>query len=101
MVAAHGSDTSRAAHTAPAAAAPAGAWVLTYWTDKSDATTSWTAPAGVTSRDTVAGTGAGRYSSLVVDSGGPVPAGAYGPLTATANSTSSSAHAWTITLPAA
>lgn len=101
MVAAHGSDTSRAAHTAPAATAPAGAWVLTYWTDKSDATTSWTAPAAVTSRDTVAGTGAGRYSSLVVDSGGPVAAGAYGPLTATANSTSSSAHAWTVTLPAA
>ncbi len=75
--------------------------MLSYWTDKSDATTAWTAPAGVTSRDVVAGTGAGRYSSLLVDSGAPVSAGTYGPLTATANSTGSSAHAWTLTLPAA
>jgi hypothetical protein len=75
--------------------------VLSYWTDKSDATTSWTAPSGVTPRDTVSGIGAGRYSSLLADSGAPVPAGGYGPLTATANSTGSSAHAWTITLPSA
>ena len=101
IVATHASDTSRAAHTAPATTAPGAAWVLSYWTDKSDATTSWTAPSGATTRDTVSGTGAGRYSSLLADSSAPVPAGGYGPLTATANSTGSSAHTWTITLPAA
>ncbi len=98
---AHTSDTGRAAHASPAIPAADGSWVVSYWSDKSEGTTAWTAPAGVTVRDSATGSGGGRYGSLLTDSNGAVPAGSYGPLTATANSSGSSAHAWTIDLPAA
>ena len=97
---AHGGDANKAAHIAPALSAPAGSWALTYWADKSAATTTWTPPTGVTTRDTTAGTGAGHFSSLLTDTAAPLPGGSYGPLTATADSTASNAAAWTLTLPA-
>jgi PKD repeat protein len=98
---AHAGDTARSAHAGPAVGAPGGAWELSYWADKSASTTSWTAPAAVTVRGSVAGTGGGHFSVLLADSAAPVAAGPYGPLTAVASSTGSAAVAWTFTLPAA
>lgn len=41
--------------------------MLSYWADKSATTTEWTAPAGVTTRHSFAGTGAGHVSELLAD----------------------------------
>lgn len=101
-VLAHSSDSSRSTHTTPTISAPAGATVASLWSDKSGSTTSWTAPAGVTTRDTAIGTGGGRYSALLADSGGPVSGGNYGGITATTNAASTHADMWTVALsPAA
>ncbi len=90
---------ARADHTTPSgAAAVAGDLVLSYWAEKSSATTAWTAPAGVTVRSSGFGTGGGRVSTLVTDAvvsvAGPVTG-----LTATANSASAKATMWTVVLP--
>jgi PKD repeat protein len=70
-------------HVSPTATATgAGQWVLTYWADKSSTTTVWTPPAGTDVVDTLYGAGAGRVTTLVVDSGGPAGVGPYGGLTA-------------------
>jgi PKD repeat protein len=98
---AHTGDAAKSAHPGAVVTAPAGAWVLSYWADKSASTTAWIAPTGVTTRDTAFGSGTGHYSSLLADTNAPVAVGTYGPLTATANSTSTNAEAWSITLPAA
>jgi hypothetical protein len=75
----------------------AGAWVVTAWSDKSSSTTAWTPPGGVTARATGIGTGGGRVTSLLADSGAPVAAGAYGGLTATTDA-ASRAMTWSIVL---
>ena len=76
----------------PTLTASAGSWVATYWSDKSSGTTQWTAPTGTTVRDTLtADPGSTRFSALLVDSNGPVAAGAYGGLKATTNATSDKA----------
>jgi len=75
----------------------AGRWVVSYWSDKGT-TTSWTAPSAVTRR---AGSGSGTtasISTLVADSGGSVPVGSYGGLTATANVAANNGLMWTIVL---
>jgi PKD repeat protein len=85
-------------HTSPTAAvAAAGSWVVTYWSDKSSATLAWTPPNGVTSRGVSIGSGSGRVTSLTADSGGAVPTGTYGGLTATTDA-ASRALTWTIVL---
>jgi PKD repeat protein len=85
-------------HTSPTATvSSAGAWVVTYWSDKSSVTNTWTAPSGVTNRGLSIGSGGGRVTSLVADSGGTVPTGTYGGLTATTDA-SSRALTWTIVL---
>ena len=89
---------TRAAHTTPTATAPAGSWVVSYWADKTATTTAWTAPAGTQLLATGAGTGAGHMSWLLVDSGGPVPAGTVGGLTATADSAAANAVTATVVL---
>ncbi|MEU8798006.1 PKD domain-containing protein [Spirillospora sp. NPDC048819] len=86
------------AHTSPnAPVAAGGSWAVTYWGDKSSSTTSWTAPAGVTTRGTGIGSGGGRITSLIADSGGAVATGQYGGKTATTDA-SSRAAMWTIVL---
>lgn len=88
-------------HRSPVAQAPAGAWVLQAWTDKSSSTTDWTAPAATTVRQEVIGSGSGRITGLVADSGGPVPAGQVGGQVATTDSASNDIS-WTVVLaPAA
>lgn len=91
-------STTRAAHTAPAVEAAAGDWVLSYWADKSSATTLFTVPATVTTRQAACGSGSGRICSVLADSGAPVTAGTYGPLTATADAASGTATMWSILL---
>jgi PKD repeat protein len=94
----HAGDSNRSAHNTAAINAAAGALVVSLWSDKSETTTNWTAPASVTRRDTNLGTGSGRYSDLLTDSGTAVTAGTYGPLTATTNANSTYGDTWTIAL---
>ena len=78
-----------AGHVAPEVqVSGSGRWVVTLWSDKSSSTTAWTAPGGVSVRGTGLGSGGGRITALAVDSGAAVPAGGYGPLTASTNAAS-------------
>jgi hypothetical protein len=81
--------------------ATAGSWVLSYWSDRSSGTTTWTIPNSVTSRATGVGAGSGRVCAVSADSGQPVATGGYGPLTATVDSTSGRANMVTVVLPPA
>jgi PKD repeat protein len=63
------------------------AWVVSFWVDKSTATTGWTPSANATTRQVTLGSGSGYLTSVLADSGGPVPVGGYGPLTASSTST--------------
>ena len=89
---------NRANHTTPVRTAPAGSWVLSFWADKTAATTAWVAPGGQTVRQTGAGSGAGHMSWLMTDSNGAVTAGPAGGLTATANSATVQATMATVVL---
>ena len=90
---------SRTTHTAPAVTVAAGgSWVVSYWADKSSATTGWTAPAGMTARVQSIGTSGGRITSLEADSGAPVLAGTWTAQTATASAASAKATLWSVVL---
>ena len=78
----------RAGHTTPTVDVAAGDWAVSYWADKSSATTAFTLPDDVTQRQTTCGTSTGRICSVLADSDGAVSAGTYGGLTATSNSAS-------------
>jgi hypothetical protein len=97
--AASAGDVDQSSHASGTIASPDGAWVVSVWSDKSGGTTSWTAPAGVSTRATAFGTGGGRYSSLIADTAGPLSAGTYGPISAITNDTSINDAVWTISLP--
>jgi PKD domain/Malectin domain len=88
-----------ASHTTPAATVTGpGAWVLSYWADKSGTTTAWTAPAGQTVRGVTIGTGTGRITSLLTDGNGAAAAGPAGGLTATTDTPGTKATMLTIVL---
>lgn len=93
-----GSSTTH--HQAPAVQAPVGAWVVTYWADKSSSTTSWASPGSVTDREVPCTAGGGRVCSLLSDSGEPVASGNYGPLTAQTNAPSNKATMLSVVLAA-
>jgi PKD domain/Malectin domain len=101
-VAAHAAavDTAtKASHTTPAATVTgSGAWVISYWADKSSSTTAWTAPTGQTVRGTTIGTGTGRVTSLLTDGNGPAAAGPVGGLAATTDAAGTKATMLTIVL---
>jgi hypothetical protein len=86
----------RSGHSTPTVEAGAGDWALSYWADKSSTTTAFTLPGEVTQRQAICGSNAGRICSVLADSGGPVAAGTYGNLLATADGASSNATTWTI-----
>lgn len=89
------SDT--AAHVTPAVTAPDGEhWLVSYWADKSSATTGWTLPPGTTQRTTASGSPSGHISAVLGDSNGPVPSGAQGGISATANSVGTSAVTFSV-----
>jgi hypothetical protein len=78
-----------------------GAWRVSYWSDKNSATTAWIAPGGETLRALCVGTGGGRVSGLLTDSGGPVVAGSTATTsagTAIADAPTPTATMWTILL---
>lgn len=90
--------TTRTARLTPGVTAPEGAWVLSYWADKSSTTTAWSAPASVTARQTACTLDSGRICSLLADSGGPVAAGAVPGVTASTDVASSKATTWSVVL---
>jgi PKD repeat protein len=89
---------NRAGHATPTVNAPAGSWVVSYWADKSAATTAFTLPGSVTGRHALCGTGTGHVCSSFADSGGAVPTGEYGGLVATADTANATATTWSIVL---
>ena len=89
---------ARVGHTTPTVDAEAGDWAVSYWADKSSATTALTLPAEVTQRQATCGTSTGRICSVLADSDGAVPTGTYGGLTATSNAASGNATMWTVVL---
>ncbi len=91
-------DSATASHTTPTLPVTSGQYAVSFWADKSSSTNAWAAPPEVTVRDTSLGSGTGRYTSLLADSGGPVPSGSYGGLTATTDAASGKATMWTIAL---
>ena len=89
-VTAGASDSSVSSHTAPAVAvANGGSWVVSFWSDKSSSTTAWALPGGVIQRDQTIGTGGGRVTVAIADSGGGVPSGTYPAQTASVGVTAS------------
>ncbi len=88
--------TSRTTHTTPGAAdVSTGSWVVSFWADKSSATTDWVEPGGQSVRAEDIGAGSGRVTTLLTDGGGPT-VGAQPGLTATANAASAKAVTWTL-----
>ena len=69
--------------TSTTATAPAGAWVVSVWSDKSSDAREFDAPADLSERSNLAGIGTGDVATLVADSGAGLPAGQVGGLTAT------------------
>jgi PKD repeat protein len=82
----------------PAVTVPEGAWVVSYWADKSSTTTVWTAAGSVTGRQMLCGADSGRICSLFADSGGAVPPGLFPGATATTDAPSRKATTWSIVL---
>jgi hypothetical protein len=74
-----------------------GSAVVSYWADKSSATTTWTPSAGTSLRDLSVGGGGGRIVAALADSLG-VGAGTSGGFAATANSSTAKALTWSIVL---
>jgi hypothetical protein len=93
-------------HTTPGITVPGdGAWVLSYWADRTSAangaipTTAWTPPGSQVLRaDEFSSNSDSRVSSLLTDDGGPVLAGVRSGLTASADAASRKATMWTIVL---
>ena len=87
-------------HTTPELDVPAGAWAVSFWTDNSAGTTDWTVPSPLVVREmNTADTSSGSVSTVTADSGGPLAAGTYGAITATADTATGRATMWTIALP--
>jgi len=90
LVTAGAADTSTASHTAPAVSvANGGSWVVSFWSDKSSSTTTWTLPSGVTQRDQTIGTGGGHVTADIADSNAGLASGTYPAQTATVGATAS------------
>lgn len=101
-----GEPGTTAAHATPVVAnAVNGARRVSYWSDKSNATTRWTAPDGEVVRASTFGSGSGRIATLLTDLSGAATAGTpatTGGVTATADAVASKATMWTVLLrPAA
>jgi PKD repeat protein len=95
-----GSETvSQTGHTTPTlTTSTVGGRLVSYWSEKSSATTTMAAPAGTTSRASSTGAGSGRITALAADSDSPVVPGTVGGLTATADTASARALMVTVVL---
>ncbi len=89
------SGTTRQAPATPITTA--GTWVISWWTDKSAATTtSWTLPSTLTKRNDSYGSGGGAISTAIADTGAPLTTGTYPARSATSNNPAGNAVAWTL-----
>ena len=95
------SDANTASHIAPAATVTTGgAWVVSFWSDRSSTTTGWALPGAVTNRDVTVGTSSSRVSGALGDSGAPQTGGTYPAQTATVlGGTSSKGVMMSLVLP--
>ncbi len=92
-------EKSVSEHVTPTVTAPSGAWLLSYWSDKSSWTTAWDTPVGGVLRAAALGLGSGRVTSVLVDSGNRVAApGPAGGEVATTADASTRSITWTIAL---
>ena len=89
-----------ASHTTPTLGTTAPAWAISYWADKSSDGTTLTPPAGQSLRASSTGTGSGRITAALTDSGAAIPAGIVGGLTAIGTPNSSRTATFTTTLMA-
>lgn len=88
-------------HTTPAAdVVTAGSLVVSFWTDKSSATTAWTPDAALLTRASTYGTGSGYVSAVAADEGGVRAAGPAPTRTATTNASSRAAMTTVVLAPA-
>jgi hypothetical protein len=88
-----------AAHSTPAVkVAHKNAFAVSFWSDKNNATTRWSTPSGAVRRALVVGSGNGRVSSMLADSGHGVRVKTYKSLTARADKKSATATMWTVIL---
>ena len=78
--------------------APTGAWVVSYWADKSSTTTGWTPTSSVTARSAACGADGGQICNVLADSAAVVPAGSYGGITATTGTASAMATMWSVVI---
>lgn len=92
-------------HTTPGVSVPAdGAWVVSYWSDKTSTTTGWVPPLGQTSRAAPVSSydpavpGTVRVSGLLTDDGVPALAGSRAGLTAVASGKSAAATTVSVVL---
>jgi hypothetical protein len=90
----------RKVRTTPSVHAPAHAWVLSYWADRSGSTTAWSAGPRAHVLQARCGHGPGHPCSLLADSGHPVRAGSYPGIHAHTNRPSPLATVWSIVLRA-
>ncbi|GAA1510149.1 hypothetical protein GCM10009788_13170 [Nocardioides humi] len=97
--AAGGADAPATSHTTPASTAVhANSWLVNLWTEKSATDTTWTLPAGTTTRSQAAATGSGKVSGVLADSGGAVPVGPVAGRTATTSTSASRSTMFSIVL---
>jgi PKD repeat protein len=91
-------DTAQhSVRSTPGVSAPEGAWVVSYWADKSSTTTAWTPAGSVTTRRSLCGADGGRICSALADSAAAVPS-TYGNITASTGTASDMATTWSIVL---
>lgn len=90
-------DGASTTHTAPTVTVPSGSWVVWFWAERGNSTSSATPSAGVEKRQEVYSTGSGRVSALVGDTGTAGAGVVDGPV-ATTDAPSTSAVNWSIVL---
>lgn len=97
-------DADTTSHVAPSiTTTEAGEWLVSIATDKAataTVTTSWTVPSGHTQRAIEYNTGTGASTLVVADSNGPVPVGATGTKTFTADQAQTNGITWSLALRA-
>jgi hypothetical protein len=90
--------TATAAVTPAVSGVVAGDWLVSYWTVKSSAVTTWTGPSGAAVRNSAIGTGGGQVSSLLADGGAAATAGSGGGLAASTDQPFSASSTLTMVL---
>jgi PKD repeat protein len=91
-------DGGQTSHVTPNATAGSGDWVVSFWSDRSVATRTWTTPGSVTQRGATTDTGTVTMQDVIADTNGPVSSGAYGGITATTDAATVRSDMWTIVL---